>query len=273
MRKYIGIFLAAVVTVNAAPLIISNMSASHQPDTKLVDVWYAVSNSDTGRVNVSVSFKDGGRVISAFAFTGEACTNRSSERISKITWDAGENHPEDFSALTVTVTADDGHTPGISESCPVTKSAQPVSVRTDRAGKSEPGAAAPDSRFTDHGDGTVLDNRTGLEWMQAPHSLSGNSQTMVWSNAIDFCRGLVYAGHSDWRLPSRTELMSLVDNTRNSPALPAGHPFSDIQNSHYWSSTSHSGGTGFAWYVNMSYGHVSDYYTALSFYVWPVRGE
>jgi hypothetical protein len=66
--------------------------------------------------------------------------------------------------------------------------------------------------------------------------------------------------------------MSLVDSTQKSPSLPAGHLF-DVQNSHYWSSTPHAGLSGFAWYVNLSYGYVSDYSTALSFYVWPVRGK
>jgi hypothetical protein len=122
-----------------------------------------------------------------------------------------------------------------------------------------------------HGDGTVMDDRTGLEWVQAPHSIPGNSETMVWSNAINFCNNLIFAGHSDWRLPSRTELMSLVDSTRNSPALPAGHPFLNVQNSHYWSGTPHADNTEFAWYVNMKYGYEGDYTTALSFYVWPVR--
>ncbi len=273
MRKYIGVFLAAAVTANAAPLIISNMRASQQPDTKLVDVWYAVSNSDTGRVNVSVSFKDGGRVISAFAFTGEASTNRSSERNSKITWDAGETHPEDFSALTVTITADDGHAQSASSSCPVATSERTVGYQTTGGVAELESSKSALTRFTDHGDGTVLDTHTGLEWVQAPHSIPGNSGTMVWSNAVNFCDDLVYAGHSDWRLPSRTELISLMDSTHKSPSLPDKHPFLDVRNSHYWSSTPHAGNTGFAWYVNLNYGYVSDYSIALSFYVWPVRGK
>mgnify|MGYP001334055513 CR=1 FL=1 len=266
MKICIGLVLAAVMTANAAPLAVSNVRAAQRPGTRLLDVWYDVSDADGNRMNTSVSFKDGGRVVSSFSFTGDVCTNLHGGNGMKTTWDAGTSWTGSFSNLTVTVTADDGHTQSVSASCPAASPAQTV-----RSGKPEP--AAPDSRFTDHGDGTVIDNRTGLEWVKAPHSLSGNAGTMVWTNAINFCNGLVYAGHSDWRLPSRTELLSLVDSTQNLPALPAGHPFSDVQSSHYWSSTLHADTTGFAWYVNMSYGYVSDYYTALSFYVWPVRGN
>ncbi len=43
---------------------------------------------------------------------------------------------------------------------------------------------------------------------------------------------------TDWRLPTIKELMSLVDYGQNSPALPVGHPFTNIPSTGgYWSST------------------------------------
>jgi hypothetical protein len=155
---------------------------------------------------------------------------------------------------------------------PVPKTGQTTSYRTGDDGDLETGVAWPNPRFTDLGDGTVKDNLTGLEWVKAPHSLSGNSGTMVWNSAIDFCNSLVYAGHSDWRLPSRKELMSLVDYGRYSPALPAGHPFSGVQGNYYWSGTSYAGNTDGAWVVYMDYGSVNGYYKTGNYYVWPVRG-
>jgi hypothetical protein len=155
---------------------------------------------------------------------------------------------------------------------PVPKTGQTTSYRSGDDGDLETGVAWPNPRFTDLSDGTVKDNLTGLEWVNAPHSLSGNSGTMKWISAIDFCNNLVYAGHSDWRLPSRKELMSLVDYGRYSPALPAGHPFAGVQNyDYYWSGTSYAR-TGGAWSVAMSSGYVYDDDKAYTYYVWPVRG-
>jgi hypothetical protein len=272
IRLVLGFVLVWIATAHAAPPVISNVHATQRAGTRLLDVWYNVSDSDSDQINISVRFTSGGSVVSAFSFTRDAGINSNSANAAKITWDAGSNWTGAFSPLTVTVTADDGHAQSVPASCPVAVAEQAVGAQTGGAGKLESARAAPNSRFTDHGDGTVTDNQTGLDWVQTPHSLAGNSGTMVWSNAVDFCNDLIYAGHSDWRLPSRTELMSLVDSTQKSPSLPAGHLF-DVQNSHYWSSTPHAGLSGFAWYVNLSYGYVSDYSTALSFYVWPVRGK
>ncbi len=158
---------------------------------------------------------------------------------------------------------------------PVPKTGQTTSYREGDDGDLKTGTAWPDPRFIDLSDGTVKDNLTGLEWVQAPHALSGNSGTENWNGAIDRCNNLVYAGHSDWRLPSRKELMSLVDYGRYSPALPAGHPFAGVQingYTFYWSGTSFASYTVGAWYVDMYDGHV--YYNDKpgDNYVWPVRG-
>lgn len=157
--------------------------------------------------------------------------------------------------------------------CPVAKTGQTVRYRAGDDGDLEPGTVWPNPRFADLGDGTVKDNLTGLEWVKLPYSLSGNSGAMNWNAAVDFCNNLVYAGHSDWRLPSRRELMSLVDYGRSSPALPAGHPFTDLQNysGRYWSSTSYAPYTDFAWYVDTTTGCVSGE-SKSNQGIWPVRG-
>ena len=53
---------------------------------------------------------------------------------------------------------------------------------------------------------TVTDDVTGLQWQraEAPAPLD-------WWDARDYCVGLELAGHDDWRLPSRVELVSLLD--------------------------------------------------------------
>jgi len=76
----------------------------------------------------------------------------------------------------------------------------------------------------------------------------------------------------DWRLPNITELESLVDSQNVSPAFPTGHPFSNVQASVYWSSSSYANGANDAWSVYMNYGVAGNGYKTLNGYVWPVRG-
>ena len=68
--------------------------------------------------------------------------------------------------------------------------------------------------YTDNGDGTVTDNVTKLVWQKAVTS----SQAYAWCDAINYCATLTLAGRT-WRLPTRIELLSLVDFTRTSPAI------------------------------------------------------
>src|SRR6185312_11729216 len=68
--------------------------------------------------------------------------------------------------------------------------------------------------YTDNGDGTVTDNVTKLVWQKAVTS----SQAFAWCDAINYCATLTLAGRT-WRLPTRIELLSLVDFTRGNPAI------------------------------------------------------
>ncbi len=77
---------------------------------------------------------------------------------------------------------------------------------------------------------------------------------------------------TDWRLPNRRELRSLADYELFTPALPLGHPFTQVQSSGYWSSTSYAYGTGDAWLVHFYFGAViPDNKAGSDYYVWPVR--
>jgi len=157
---------------------------------------------------------------------------------------------------------------------PVAKTGQTISYCRGDDGDLQKGLAWPSPRFTDHGDGTVTDNLTGLEWAKAPHAIPGNSGKFKWTGAIDFCGSLDYAGHSDWRLPSRKETMSIIDYGQQKPSLPAKHPFTGIQTvafCGYWSSTTYIFQDSAAWCQGMggSIGHPGK--VALR-HAWPVRG-
>jgi hypothetical protein len=62
--------------------------------------------------------------------------------------------------------------------------------------------------YQENGDGTVLDKVTGLTWEQRP---PGGSHTF--DEAISYCEGLSLGGFDDWRLPTRIEMMSIMDFT------------------------------------------------------------
>jgi len=160
---------------------------------------------------------------------------------------------------------------------PVPKTGQVTIYRTRDDGDLAPGVAWPASRFLYNGNGTVADNLTGLEWAQSPHALPGNSGTMSWDGAVDYCSGLTYAGHSDWRLPNLKELESLVHygsgSWGNLPLQWLNYyltPFTGVKLGIYWSGTTRSTN---AWWVHMGYGHMSSAAKYIGYYVWPVRDK
>jgi len=128
------------------------------------------------------------------------------------------------------------------------------------------GPAPP--RFTDNGDDTVTDNNTKLMWTKNAN-LGGSKQ---WFDALGYCDGFKLADHSDWRLPSLSELNSLIDSSRMNPALPPGHPFTNVQTMYYWSSTTaYAIDPDHAWLVYMRLGDVNRGYKGNEHSVWPVR--
>lgn len=131
------------------------------------------------------------------------------------------------------------------------------------------GQAATLPRFTDNGNGTVTDIRTGLMWQQATGS---NGAAMTWKAALAYCENLSLAGYTDWRLPNIRELASLADLSRYNPAINTGY-FPDTKSDNYWSSSTYANYTGYAWGVYFSYGYgYNDLKSYYSYYVRAVRG-
>jgi len=83
----------------------------------------------------------------------------------------------------------------------------------------EPLEPSNDPRYVDNGDGTVSDLSQGLMWKQED-SYQELKQWMNWKMAEDYIAELnknKFAGHADWRLPSRDELASLYDEKKSIP--------------------------------------------------------
>ncbi len=139
---------------------------------------------------------------------------------------------------------------------------------TGQDGEYQTGMAWPQPRFTDAGDGTVLDNLTTLVWTKDAQHIKG---TMSWVDALAACNSLVFAGHGDWRLPNVRELLSLIDYEQHDPALPQGHPFEDVQYLFYWSGTTYDASPVNAWGVYLCNGYTFNYHKTTRAYVWPAR--
>jgi len=128
---------------------------------------------------------------------------------------------------------------------------------TGQDGENQSGLPWPDPRFIVDGDQMVRDSLTGLVWtMDAGTPSIGNctGETKTWQGAHDYvtCLNLSsYLGYSDWRLPNIIELQSLSDASRRNPALPFTHPFINVQDAEFWSSTSRtdSPDMAFVWRV------------------------
>jgi len=133
-------------------------------------------------------------------------------------------------------------------------------VRAVRGGQS--GSSA---NLVINNDGTVTDTTTGLMWQQAT---GNNGVAMTWKAALAYCENLSLADYTDWRLPNIKELSSLVDLSRYNPAIDP--KFSE--SSDYWSSSTHTPYTNYAWYGYFYYGYDTDNFKSSSYYVRCVRG-
>ncbi|MCP4108422.1 MAG: DUF1566 domain-containing protein [Desulfobacteraceae bacterium] len=97
--------------------------------------------------------------------------------------------------------------------------------------------------FTDNGDATITDAKTGLIWQK-----SGSDRAMTFKEAEDYIDGLnsrKFCGYTDWRLPTVEELASLLENKEvNGRYID---PVFECKNYWYWSAD--KGASGGAWGV------------------------
>jgi len=138
--------------------------------------------------------------------------------------------------------------------------------------------------FVDNGDQTISDKKTGLMWQKCSYGQSGNycsegsATVTTWANALSYCETQIgisgtFAGYSDWRLPNRNELESIVDDTK------ATAPFIDIAKfpatvsygGDYWTSTVFTQDPTRAFRVTFYYGSVNGGDKTFSYYIRCVR--
>jgi hypothetical protein len=136
----------------------------------------------------------------------------------------------------------------------------------------------------------VKDNVTGLTWENKTTSgLHNKADTYTWyntdtttnggatgtentnitcngytsGNASTYCNTQAFAnrvntenlcGATDWRLPTRTELRSIVDYSRINPAIDTGY-FLNTNSAYFWSSSPYAGDGDNAWLVHFYGGY------------------
>jgi hypothetical protein len=119
----------------------------------------------------------------------------------------------------------------------------------------------------------VQDAATGLFWPRQANPLGA---PVTWAEGLAAVADMNrqgFLGFSDWRMPNRAELRSLIDHSARQPALPAGHPFRDVFLGWYWTSTSKAGQENYAWNAHFEGGRL--FYSRKDEFrlLWPVRGE
>lgn len=161
---------------------------------------------------------------------------------------------------------------------------------TGQDGEILAGQAWPAPRFTNHGDGTITDELTGLMWAQnaSTPTVTGaptcTGYAKSWQEAFDYVTCLNannYLGHSDWRVSNVNELKSLVNyGVINVASWLTAQGFTNVQTGDqifYRSSTprprvdpdtSYYGSV-----VSMKEGYVGDDSHYSLHHVWPVRGR
>jgi len=112
-------------------------------------------------------------------------------------------------------------------------------------------------------DGTAIHEVTGLIWMRCSLGQEWNGSTCTkdpqlytWGGALQAASRINFAGFSDWRVPNKNELETILEERCNSPTInqavfPATPPF------YFWTSSPYAGLGDAAWSIDFGYGSIN----------------
>lgn len=123
----------------------------------------------------------------------------------------------------------------------------------------------PTTDYVDNGDGTVTHKPTGLAWQRCMvgqtwtgSTCTGTATTHTWDQAKAIASN--FAGKTDWRVPSQSELLSIADYAKTGAGATLNTSiFPNDPASYVWSSSLYAGDASAAWGVYFSYGHPNNY--------------
>lgn len=136
------------------------------------------------------------------------------------------------------------------------------SARLVRGGQALPNlnVTRPTSDYVDNGDGTVTHTPTQLMWQRCivgqtwdGKACIGLASNMSWDSARAVTSNL--AGRSDWRLPTRQELLSLVDYAMAAPPKLNAAIFPNAPAYFVWSGSPNTNDGRYAWSVSFFNGY------------------
>lgn len=127
-------------------------------------------------------------------------------------------------------------------------------------------ASTPSAEFTDHGNGTVTHNRTGLMWQRCAEgqfwsagTCAGSAIGLNWSGALQASVSARSGGYSDWRLPNIMELQSIVEEKCSNPSVNE-NVFPNTPVSDFWSASADASYSDYAWLVSFYHGGSITFY-------------
>lgn len=108
-------------------------------------------------------------------------------------------------------------------------------------------ADAPPGRYSFAMNDVVLDTRTQLAWQRKLEGMHTQS------DAASYCANLKLAG-AGWRLPTRAELLTIVDPTRTAPALDLTAFPDTPKDAICWTSSRYVFNPDYTWTVSFNWG-------------------
>ncbi len=150
----------------------------------------------------------------------------------------------------------------------------PIELTQDQDQTQESIVTRSPNTFIDNKNGTVTFKTSGLTWQQCAvgqnwtgTTCNGNAKKMNWGEAMKLTSN--FAGYNDWHLPTKDELMTLVEcsddqynqdgscknyNLTNKPTINK-IAFPNTNSSVFWASSSFVNLSYYAWGVYFSSGH------------------
>lgn len=139
---------------------------------------------------------------------------------------------------------------------------------TGQDGELRTGVSWPSPRFAADATGNCLtDNLTGLTWAR-----ERPAGAYTWQAALDFVNNLDLCGATDWRVPNRNELRSLINTGAYSFTWLTDQGFSNLYLGDHWTSTPVAGSPSEAWMMILINGALYPEAKSEQNVVWPVRG-